>query len=197
VGVGFDVEAVDLHPAATARACAARLAPEGLACALDIGWRSSTLSVWIDGGLVFVRALPGACVRDIGGALHLDRAEAPAVIERLACATDESPWGPPALTRGFRSQVRGLCATLAGELERSYTYLARRFPETESAVTFVCGGGAGLPGLIEGLGASIGTRILRATPSELIECGGGAARLGNDPGLVTACGLMLWREEGS
>lgn len=195
--VGFDVEAVDLNPAATARACAARLAPEGLACAIDIGWRSSTLAVWIDAQLVFVRALPLSGVQSIAAALGLEPAEAATVLERLAQATDDAPWGSPALTRGFRLELRALGATLAAELERSYTYVARRFPEIECAATLVCGGGANLPGLVDGLCAGAGSRIVRATPGSLLEHGAGASRLADDPGLVAACGLMLWHEGGA
>lgn len=194
---GFDIEALDLRSAATARACKVGAASGGTKCAVDVGWNTSTLSVWIENELVYVRMLPGSGMRSVARALGLDDSHAPAVLEQLTTASDESPWGPVGLNKAYRSEIRAAGASLAVELERSYTYIARRFADSEAIETFLCGGGANLPGLIESLHNSLGSTVVRATPAALFGPSAAASRWTEDSSLVVACGLMLWNGGGS
>jgi len=194
---GFDVEALDLRSLATARACEAGSSGTETKCVVDIGWAVSTLSVWIERELVYVRALPGSGMKSVADALGLHDDHASPVLERLTESTEEVPWGPSALNKSYRAEIRAAGGSLAVELERSYTYIARRFSISESIETFVCGGGANIPGLYESVHAGLGASIHRATPAMLPGGGQGCSRSINDSALVVACGLMLWNGGGS
>lgn len=194
---GFDVEALDLRPAATARACNTAADSAGAKCAVDVGWSASTLSVWIESELVYVRALPGSCMKSVADAMGINGENAPAVLERLRLATEDNPWGAPSLVKSYRAEVRNAGASLAAELERSYTYIARRFSIDDAIPTFVAGGGANLPHLLESIRGSLGLTALRATPGTLYQGVNAQSRWMDDSSLVTACGLMMWNGAGS
>ena len=189
---GLDVEALEIPAVAAARACAAKNKDKGMTCAVDIGWRSSELSARLNGDLVFVRTLPGSGISSIHDALGINTDDKLAVIERLSLSSEKHPWSTPALRRTFVEALNTLGLTLAEELQRSFSYISRRFPGCEPITTYIGGGGASIPGLPETVKSALGLEVTFATPGQLASCSVTGRRWQNDGALMTAIGLMMW-----
>ena len=189
---GFDVEALEIPAIAASRACAAKQTAGGMVCSVDIGWRASKLSAHLDGDLVFVRTLPGSGISSLHEALSVNSQNQMAVIERLSLASDKHPWSTPTLRRTFLEALEALGLTLAEELNRSFSYISRRFPGSEPISIFVGGGGSSIPGLSETIRKALGLEVTLATPGQLASFSSNGRQWRNDCALMTAIGLMMW-----
>jgi len=195
--VGFDIEAIDVRPSALARTFRSTDSNDAMVCVVDIGWQSTRLSVSQGHDVLFVRELPATGLGQIAESLGVEAQHAAPVLERLAAMPSGQHLGSASLTRDFQRCLEDRGSVLAEELNRTFAYIAHRFPSAETMTTALCGGGARFSLIAQKLRESVGRDIVIQSPMQ-IACGKGTtSRFAGDPSLVCAAGLALWHGDQS
>lgn len=191
--VGFDVMAVDLLAAATARVCSRGADEDHLVVSVNIGCNSTEIAASLEHKLVFVRRLAGIGLAEVSGQLPDLPVGRPILFENL-CRGDfmKSP-ASHAVIAQFGNACHSLTETLREELDRTLAYVARRFSSATRFDVFVCGGGARIATLMSALAQSPEVLAKRAElPTSVPQV---TKTWKDEPICIAACGLALWGED--
>lgn len=198
---GMNVCALDVRPAALARACQPLLGSPGtLTAILDIGWTVAALGLMHQGIVIYGRTLGdgGTCklYQTLGNRLNLEDD----VIDYLLAESGLGDTGPdeaPAATRG-PADASGLIAAhfeaAVQELKVSLSYAQHQYHETAVSRLLLVGGGARIRGVAGHLSRALGIQTIAAAPAALAACAPGVAAVCGSPGLTLALGLAQFPE---
>jgi Tfp pilus assembly PilM family ATPase len=200
--VGLDAMSCAL--ARAVRPVLAARAPTNLTGIVDVGWDGVTVVVLHHGAgipsVMYERVLPdhglkrlyAECMRRHG----LSFAVTAAALARLGLDVAGSY---KRIMRDVRSRVAEHVDQVAGEVQRSLSYVASRYPALTLSEVRVSGEGAGLCGGsldLEGtLSERLGVRCGVVSAGHVVACEGGRAESGTSSALVAALGLALHGED--
>jgi len=184
---GLHVARVDVASLALLRAVS-RLDGE-VEAIVDIGAQATTVVVHRDGEPLIVRTVPrgGADITErIATRLGANAAEAETLKCRVGLRADEGPETAEVIREAVRP--------LLGELRSSFAYVTSGEGQARVARLVLSGGGAGLPGLDEFLGAELNLEVVVADPTVRVRDARGSRRDRPDQLHTSACvsvGLTL------
>jgi Tfp pilus assembly PilM family ATPase len=192
----FRVCALDVRPAAIARACAALVGDPGtLTAILDVGWTAASLSLMHQGVVIYGRTLGdgGVCklYQTLANRLGLEED----VIDYLLGETGVGDAGPEGAADKRRAPVdaAGLIAAhfeaAVQELQVSLTYAQHQYHETAVSRLLLVGGGAGIRGVAAHLSKALGVETRTAAPADTAVPAEAVTGVCGSPALTLAMGL--------
>ncbi|MFP4144450.1 MAG: pilus assembly protein PilM [Phycisphaeraceae bacterium] len=194
---GLSVCALDIPPWAVLRACR-RFAdrPGQLYAAVDLGWRAATLVLMIDHVVLYHRTLGGFGGEGLVSAIRregdLPPELIPALLRRIGLCGEEKldPRDRPLAMR-LRGPLQDYTEALAQELALSLDYALQQYPRSDVQMLMLLGGGAGVPGLAEGLYELLDLEVEPLAAADVLSCPASlnCERLGGE--LTQAIGLAL------
>lgn len=181
---GLDVVAMDVHAAATGRACEKLLADVGgTGAILDIGHARASLVLLHHGTLVYERSLPKCGMAVVSTPAVTGSLEhAPGAVEHNEQAAPVSP-SPQDWARHMDR--------IAGEMRIPLSYMASQYPDAPVRRILVIGGGAAESGLAESLASKLDVEVRVVGPSQLCPIAGHLRTIVG-PSLITAMGLSQY-----
>ena len=193
---GFKATALDVRPAAIARACGPLLgSPDTLTAILDVGWTAASLSLMHQGVVIYGRTLGdvGVCklYQTLANRLGLEED----VIDYLLGETGLGDAGPASAADARRGPVdaAGLIAAhfeaAVQELKVSLTYAQHQYHETAVSRLLLVGGGACIPGVAAHLSKTLGVETRTAAPADTAVPAPAVAGVCASPALTLAMGL--------
>ena len=211
---GLHVRALDVRPAALARACAPLLRADaaGITGIVDLGWSAATLSLMHRGVAIYGRTLGDSGIGKLYLTLAARLGLETDVIDYLladsglggaagATASQRDGGTPaaapaPATPRAkAATDAAGLIAAhfeaAVHELRVSLSYAQHQYPDTPLSRLLVVGGGGCIRGVTEHLHRSLGISARAASPADLAACSPAVAGQCGSPALTAALGLAL------
>lgn len=168
---GFDVRALDMPAAATARACQPLLGDQsGTSAVLDIGWASSRLALLHQGVIVYERNLAAsgtaALINAVGSQSSGNDEQAERLIWQVGAdsASDQAP------ARAAQATIAEHFRAMAEEMAIPLSYVANQYPHAPMNSLVLVGGGATIPQAGEHLGEVFDFDVQVAVPSKLAQC---------------------------
>ena len=203
---GLDACALDVRPAALARACAPLLGDPGtLTAILDVGWTAAALGVMHQGVVVYIRTLGDGGVNRLYQSLSTRLTLEEDVIDYLLGESgvgDAGPLGgPPGGSQDERrapADASGLIAAhveaAAQDLGVSFQYAQHQYHERTVSRLLLTGGGACIRGVAAHLSKALGVETRTAAPADLAAVAPGVAAVCASPALTLALGLAQYPE---
>jgi Tfp pilus assembly PilM family ATPase len=193
---GFKARALDVRPAAIARACDALVGnPNTLTAILDVGWTAAALSLMHQGVVIYGRTLGDGGISKLYQTLANRLGLEDDVIDYLLGETglgDAGPAGAAAARRG-PVDAGGLIAAhfeaAVEELKVSLTYAQHQYHETAVSRLLLVGGGACIPGVAAHLSKTLGVETRTAAPADTAASAPAVAGVCASPALMLAMGL--------
>ena len=207
---GLNVRALDVRPAAIARACAPLVGdPRTLTAILDVGWNVAALGLMHQGVVIYGRTLGdgGICklYQTLANRLGLEED----VIDYLLGESGLGDAGTGGAGTGgagakHAGKARGP-ADAAGliaahfeaavqELRVSLSYAQHQYHETAVSRLLLVGGGAGIRGVAAHLAKALGIETRTAAPADMVPVAPSVAGVCGSPGLTLAQGLAQYPE---
>jgi len=188
---GLNVQAVETHATAVARACGRMLEDlSGTGAILDVGWASSQLVLMYQGIVVYQRNLVKCGVETLAKALADNSREDGVPVEGLLTDEASSRTWQPGKTAPTR-KISAYLEAMATELRIPLSYLANQYPDATVKRLLLIGGGARIQGLGAFLNRSLAldVRIVKASGLGRVRspgrrqrrraCAGGCGRFGS------------------
>jgi type IV pilus assembly protein PilM len=196
---GFRVVALDVRPAAAARACAPLLLPAPQITALvDLGWRSSSLLFVCGQSLIYERSLDGVFLAELADrlveAFGISLESACQIINTVGLAPEAAGQTDRETLEAIRKHLRSHFDKLLEELKVPVSYVNHHFPGEGVKRLLLLGGSAAVPHLAACCQERLGLEVRPAGPSELVESPPELLAKATNPALTVAVGLAQFRE---
>ena len=198
---GLDVQALDIHTCALARACRPLLAAEKeITCLLDIGWQSSWLAVIHMGTVVYQRTFGETGIRPLfdalDGQLELDGE----LIEALLCEVGVRRNGGEQQEDSeafddLRDLIESHLESILNELRLSFSYATHQYPGASVTQLMLVGGGALLRGIQEHLASALEIEVQTVAPTDVAECPPPLLETCGSPAMTMAVGLAQFAHD--
>ena len=192
---GFQVAALDVRSAATARACTPLVLPAPQVTAImDLGWRSTSLLFVCGESLIYERSLDAAPIADMVAKLaevfNISQESASQILGTIGPTAGE-PAGQldRASLDAVRKHVRAHFDKLLDGLKVPLSYAKHQFPGDGVKRMLLAGGGAVVPDLAPHFEARLGFEVRRADPAGLIDSPPQLLAKASNPAMVVAVGL--------
>jgi type IV pilus assembly protein PilM len=191
---GLDVQAVETHATAVARACGRLLEDlSGTGAILDIGWASSQLVMTHRGIVVYQRNLAKCGVDSLAKALATHpQVEADRVEGLLSGEGIEAYLA--AGSGGLAPTISAYLEAVAAELRIPLSYLANQYPDAAVKRLLLIGGGARIEGFAGFLSRSLALDVRVVKAGDLGRCDAQAEGSGGGPSLAVAIGLAQYSQ---
>jgi len=195
---GFEVDALDAHPCALARACQSMLPDDGTVTpVMDIGWSSAWLLLTVNGQPAYERLIDrcnmALLVREVAERFDLDVDMAEQLLTSVSISNDEGRTCSGELDELFHQDISGLashhCEGIIEELQISLSYVCHQYHGAHTDRLIMTGGCANIAGLAEHLGAEAGLEAIVATPADVGQCDPAVLADSSDAGLTQAVGI--------
>ena len=194
-GTGLNVQVIDVHAKAVARACRPALSQEPASTAiLIVDWSSAVLAIVTAGVITYQRTLPEAGLRkltesikskydlDAEGAVHILRET------NLAPRDGDGPRGPQGALSGVARLIARHCDGIVDELRAPLVYVQHQYPGS-NVTRLLLTGEMEIPGLCEYVGAAVGVEVATIAPVDVADCPAATLPRAEDPALTPAIGL--------
>ncbi len=189
---GLQVEALDTHVCALARAYAPMAQGTGIIAILDLGWTEGRLVLLYQGTVIYERALPEAGVAPLAEALTdkfgLNQDERELLLADVGMAEKRTDGGADVFAGPRRMILRHFERGLA-EIEAPLRYAMGQYPSAKVDRILLSGGGAAIPALDGSLAPVLDTDTRAASPIDLMQCSRALPANCNGASLATAVGL--------
>jgi Tfp pilus assembly PilM family ATPase len=198
---GLNVCALDVRPAALARACAAELGdPRTLTAMLDVGWTAASLMLMHQGVVIYARTLTEGGIHKLYQTLAARLELEEEVIDYLLAESGLGDAGPEAGSpRRPAVDAAGLIAAhfeaAVQELKASLTYAQHQYHETAVSRLLLVGGGANIRGVAAHLSKVLGIATRTVVPSDVAAAAPSVAGVCGSAGLTLALGLAQFPQE--
>ena len=173
---GLDVQVLEIHASAVARACAPVLEDvSGIAAVLDLGWSLERLVLLYQGVVVYERKRPKGGLHALVSTLK-DRLKLGAErVERLLMAGGLlSPEADEGRDKEVAETVRAVAAahfdTMVEEMRMPVSYVCNQYPDAGTERLLLVGGGAKIAGLAEYLGSRLEFDVRNVRLADLTDC---------------------------
>ena len=193
-GAGLNVQAVETHATAAARACGWLLEDlAGTGAILDIGWASSQLVLMYQGIVVYQRNLAKCGVETLAKALAKDPRADAALVEGLLSGDGIESYLAGG-NEGPHPAVSAYLEAIVAELRIPLSYLANQYPDATVKRLLLIGGGARIQGLGAFLNRSLALDVRVVRAGDLGQCDGQAESNGGGSSLAVAVGLAKYSQ---
>lgn len=160
---------------------------------LDIGYSNACLTLALGNQCVYVRGLSvggNSFTTAIRETLDVDYQTAESLKRQLSSPDQAGPLGS---SKVLEPVIRMRTRSLAVEIERAFAYAMESYPEAHPCGLYLCGGGAKLAGVDQGLQGLLGIDVQRLDPCADLDTGRSARPVGAHQisGLATCVGLAL------
>ena len=198
---GLDVQALDIHACALARACEPLVsAGDNITGLLDIGWESVQLVLLYQGVVVYERTLREMGVGPLAGVMKeqfdLDADTVEALLDEVGFGPDakeaEGAWQSFEAVQGTGAAHLDL---MVDELRGPFSYAAHQYPDVTVERLLVVGGGASIPGLKEHAASALGMGVQAVAPRDVADCAPAVVEECGQPVLMASIGLASFFEE--
>lgn len=198
---GMTISALDVQSCALARACLANSESDGAMTAiLNVDWQTVRLVLVHGTDVVYERALTEGAL----GPLHETLAESlhaePDVVTHLLHEVgltdkqlgDATGQGQPV---DLRRRLTSHFGTMIEELRHSMAYAAHRYPDRPIERLVMTGMGAAVAGLPDHLTGALQIDAAPMAPADVVDCPQTLLAMCNEPDLMTALGLAMYRRD--
>lgn len=198
---GFNVTALDVRTAASARACRPLLLPSpAITAIVDLGWGSTSLLLICGQTPVYERPLESVSLEGVAGSLAercgLSRESAGQVVNLVAYAAHESTTPVDDETcRVVHKHLQSYVDKLVEELRVPLSYAHRQFPGNGIQRMLLIGVGAGMRLMSDRVAKALGIDTKVVSPCDLAESPVELAGKAANPVITVAVGLA--RFEGT
>ena len=196
---GLNVCALDVRPAAYARACRALLGePRSLTALLDVGWSGASLNLMHRGVVIYGRTLADGGIAKLYQTLAHRLEVEEEVVDYLLGESGVGDTAPQAAADKRRGPVdaAGLIAAhfeaAVQELQVSLTYAQHQYHESAVSRLLLVGGGACIRGVAAHLARALGVEARTAAPADVAPAAPGVTAVCGSPALTLAMGLARY-----
>ncbi len=191
---GLDVQGLEIHASAVARACAPALeGVPGISAILDLGWSLERLVLLYQGVVVYERKRPRGGLHALVASLK-DRLKLGAErVERLLTAgglvsPQAGEGDDPEVAEVVSAAAAAHFDTMVEEMRMPVSYVSNQYPDASVERLLLIGGGAKIAGLAEYLGSRLEFDVRNVRLADLTDCWQELEEL-HGPALTVAVGL--------
>ena len=198
---GFNVRALDVRIAATARACLPlTMPPPALTSILDIGWDSTKLLLMCGEKVIYERHFRNKCLAKLRGKIsdtfRITEEAADQVIGAIGFeANSEAGDLDEETVEVIRRMLRKHFDQMLEELEASFDYAHYQYPGEGAKRLLLIGGGARISGLSQYFHNILGVEVKSVAPSDLVESASQNFLKISHPAMTIAVGLAMFTGE--